>query len=685
LARPGAGLAENATRLEFTSVSTSLAPLRRWSRAARVAAGIAGAWLLPLITHALGADFLLVLLIPIAAASLVRSGQTMLDQLVVAVSALFGTLCVAGLAVSFLPGGPHPVVLAGTAGTALVVLAASTGRRPALRWRLRAADWTVVVTAGAVAVLVLRQFLKRNAAGRLALLAPGEDLARHFVLFDAIGKLDGYAFLRPEDVAAITPREHAFYPQGWHFTLVVLDRFFRSDNSSLVGPQAMDWFVWANVGTFAIFAALVLWATRRLAGPRLTGPVSVVVLGGVAAYLFFGDPVTILLRGFPNELAALGFVAVMVALLARPLRSTREQVLTIAALGAALGFTYYLFLPVVAIAGLGWLYWRRRELASRPFTLAAGVVLASAATLPMLTNPVANRGEQFLLPGTAIPVERQAMLVLLAVAVAGLATRIGRIPGPWRIWAATAAGAVALAGVIVGYQYLKGGSGVPYYGEKAFHLVVVVGMVGMGASAYLLGPLAAGTTSGMRRLQMVLAPSALVVVALALVGAIGGPPSSSEGGSYGMGLLRGREGVRPDGPAVAYWTSEKFPDGQGTITVDLSHGPWANFYGTLYGISMQRTYVSGVAWYAFLLPGREPRTIADLERRVLESDRPVRFVVSSPRARFLVVDASAHQRTDARVVERDDVGDPDAMTNLEAVRYLADRYPDRVEVVTYPG
>ena len=33
----------------------------------------------------------------------------------------------------------------------------------------------------------------------------------------------------------------------------------------------------------------------------------------------------------------------------------------------------------------------------------------------------------------------------------------------------------------------------------------------------------------------------------------------------------------------------------------------------------------------------------------------------------------------------DDTGDQAAMTNIEAARYLAEKYPDRVEVVSFGG
>jgi hypothetical protein len=324
---------------------------------------------------------------------------------------------------------------------------------------------------------------------------------------------------------------------------------------------------------------------------------------------------------------------------------------------------------VVAVAVLGWLVTYRARVLRRPVTLAVAGAVAGVAAVPVVTNPAANRGSQLLLLGTAIPVKGPVLLAALLVVAAGLAAgyATGARPElrryPWRMFTGVGLAALGLAGAIIGHGYLNGSGGVPYYGQKALHLVLVVVIVGFGAATDLLPQFA--VAPGSRRNWLLVRPllpaGALALAVLAAFGAIVGPPSSGDGGSYGMGLLRGREGVRRDGPAMAYWAAHRFPGGAGRVTVDLSHGDWANFYGTLYGLAMQRTYPEGAEWYVFLLPGKQPKTVAEVERQVLETRLPIRFLVGSRTACSFAAGAG---------------------TNLEVARRLAERYPERVEVVT---
>ena len=656
---------------------------RWWTGRVPIAGALlAVAWLLPLLTHLAGVDALLVPVMLVVLAGLLRGGRGGVDQLLLASVLLFGAFCVVGLATSALSIAPAPVPVAGTVFTALVGLGVATGRRPRIELRLRPADLVVTGAAVLIAALTLRQFIKRDEVGRLALLAPGEDLARHFELFDTIGRLDGYAFVHPARAVQLTVGTH--YPQGLHFLYMVLDRFWRSSDGWVGGPAAMDWMVWCHVATYLWFAAAVLWAVRRVAGPAMTAPRAVVVLGAATAYLFFGDPITIMLRGFPNELAGLGLAAVLLAVLARPLHRTVEQIATVALLLVGISFTYYLFLPVAGLVVLGWAVTARARLLRHRVVVAVGVLVASVAAVPVLVNPEANSGSQLVLLGTAIPVSGSVLLVTLMLAVAGIGSGPGLRSPAWRIWAGFAAGSLAVAFGLSGYQYQQTGHLSSYYGEKAYHLVVVVAVIGLGGLVRLLpavpGP---GPGPGPGRLRSLVPTAALLVASFAAFGVVG-PASSSVGGSYGMGLLRGREGVRDDGPAVAYRASRAYPDGAGRITVDLSHGAWANFYGTLYGLAIQRTYIHGSSWYAFLYPDGEPKTLADLERQLLATDRPVRLVIGDPSARFLVLDPDGPRRP-AGGAGRDDTGDEGALTNVAAARYLAAKYPDRVEVVSLGG
>src|SRR5262245_40386287 len=93
---------------------------------------LAGAGALPLCTHMLGADWLLPPLILVATASLLRSGRTLLDRLMIATALLLGTVCVSTLVFGVWGLGMAPVPLAATALTVLAVIAFATGRKPRL-------------------------------------------------------------------------------------------------------------------------------------------------------------------------------------------------------------------------------------------------------------------------------------------------------------------------------------------------------------------------------------------------------------------------------------------------------------------------------------------------------------------------------------------------------------------------
>src|SRR5205823_10447432 len=90
------------------------------------AAGLAGAWLLPFVTHLVGIDLILPPLLLLGVMSLVQGGRNVVDQFVVAVSVLFGVLCLAALGISAWPWGLHPVPFAGLASSALVTTAVLT-------------------------------------------------------------------------------------------------------------------------------------------------------------------------------------------------------------------------------------------------------------------------------------------------------------------------------------------------------------------------------------------------------------------------------------------------------------------------------------------------------------------------------------------------------------------------------
>ena len=495
-----------------------------------------------------------------------------------------------------------------------------------------------------------------------------------------IGQVGGYTFMHRPEVARFMEIGYGLenYPQGLHFLYALLGTFRRSSTGTPGGAAAMDLLIWCHVATFLFFGLAVLWAVRRVGGEAMRKPKAFVVLGAVVAYLFFGDPVTILLRGFPNELAALALVAILVALLARPLHRMGEQLVTLAALLVGIGFTYYLYLPVTGLLCLVWLVVYRRRVRRRLWVTGAAALFALGAFVPMVVNPKANRPQQLLLQGGVIKVDQQVMLALVLAVAAGLLVRGVLRSWAWRAEALALLLTAGLTAAIYTYQVAALGSSIYYY-VKACHVLLVVALVGTGALGRLLPDIPPPAVGRRRRIAALLPGTALVLAVCALFGALNGPDHSSAGGSYGMGLLRGKEGVTPTGLRVAVWATNTRPDPAGWAVVDLSHGVWANFYSTLYGSVMQRNYRTTVAWYVFMLPQGQRRSIADLEHEVVYAGVPVRFLIGDPKARFLVLDSgkSPAQTPGGEI----DTGDPGAMTNIEAAEYLAAKFPGRVEIV----
>src|SRR5689334_3497459 len=86
---------------------------QRGRRALYLLGALAAAWVVPLLTHLVGVDWLLVPAYLAGLVGLQRGLPTLLDRIVAGIVQSFGALCVAGLFFSYV-GKLHPVVLAGT-------------------------------------------------------------------------------------------------------------------------------------------------------------------------------------------------------------------------------------------------------------------------------------------------------------------------------------------------------------------------------------------------------------------------------------------------------------------------------------------------------------------------------------------------------------------------------------------
>lgn len=640
-----------------------------------LAISLPAAWLVPVVMHAAALDWVLPLLIVGVMASLVRGATTMIDRLMVALALTFGGTCVAGLLISVWPPRLHPVPVAGLAFTILAVGAAVTGRRPSIPLRMRLADLWLLASATACAVIIVTPFWVRDLGGRLGLVAPGEDFARHFIVYDTIGLLGGYLFLYPAQASLYEQDGYGLvtYPQGTHFTYALLDRFLRSAATSGDGVTAMDSLIWFYVGTFAFFCLSVLWAIRRIGGPALSTAVAVPLFAAAAVYLCFGDPVTIFLRGFPNELASLGLLAILLALLARPLYRTGDQIVAVGALLVGISFSYYMFLTVAGAAVLGWVFVHRCRLWRRwLLTLVVGAAAAGLAWLPLAVNPKRTNAEQLLLPGAIIPVDRQMTAVLVALAAAGVLLRgLGRATGGKVLFLSLLA-AGGLVWWINDYQQSELGTTIYYY-EKAYHQLIVVAMVATGACVSFL-PRLAGRYPQLTLIRPATAV-AVCVAAYAIFGSYAAPDLPIPGRHHGVALWQGTTG-ESQGGSDAIRIMRAAPSADEMVTVSLMHGERANYYATLYAAVMQRNYRHAVLWYVYLAASHHRWSVGAISERVARTDRPVRFIVSDRDVGWAV-----------RKYSRDGLPaklEAYEIPNVELVAFLAARYPDQVKVVYLP-
>jgi hypothetical protein len=409
----------------------------------------------------------------------------------------------------------------------------------------------------------------------------------------------------------------------------------------------------------------VLWSARRVAGAGASPVRLLATTGLIAAWLFFGDPVSVLISGYPNELVGLALTAVLTGLVARPLASHGEQLATIALLLVGVSFSYHLFLPYsMVMAGI----WAWRE---RLWRRAVAWLVAVLITPPLLLTPLLNAkaasGYQLTLPGTARTTDRAATLVLIALVLFCLVRRGGLRAPSNRNAALAVVAAGAMAAAVATYQLIAIGRTI-YYFEKTLHLVIIVALVGLG-----------GLTRVLPR-RTVPAFAVVLPLVVAMIGA--GGRWHNQTPSVGLRVAAALERGSPDGARDAILMTRMYPDGGGMMNVDLMSSPYRNWYASTYASVMQRNYRYAQVWYLWQDPLARPKTLETLETLVRDSPVPIRFFVFDPRASFLVLDPDRPSRASAQPgVSRSEYGDPAAKSNIAAAEYLAAKYPTKVQIV----
>jgi hypothetical protein len=554
-------------------------------RVAVLVGALAAAWLVPWTTHLVGVDWLLVPAVAVGVAGLLRGGRGVLDRLVLASALVVVATLVAALGFSVWPWHLHPVALGGLGLSVPVIVSAGLGRP----WRLPRwvrSDTLVAVPAGLFAAAMCWPFARRDLADRLALMLAGEDGTRHFVMYDTVRRVGGYLFLHRAEAVGAALNVDLTYPPGAHLLTAVLDNLVTS--SAGVGDAAagLERFLWYQVGAYAVLGLAVLWAARRVAGPAATVPSFAPVAGAVVAYLLFGDMITAFLYGYLPEILGLAFLAVLVALAARPLARTREQVAVVTALVVAIGFTYYVVLPVAGVVVLAHAWWHRRRLRRHPWFTAALVALGAPLALLVWWINTEDQSADLLVQRFGIlPVRLGPVLALGLLVVAAGAARSWRRSATARVTAVAGLVVVAVTAAIALVQLSLVGHTV-YFFHKFLHAVVVVLLVGLGG---VVPPLA-GRLDRHRRPAALVAAAALAALPVAALGGFTLNASVNRGGSWGVAYLRGTEGetgaaraavrafreVPPaPGPVLVF-----YPDGRADVHASMSLAALRRSYGT---------------------------------------------------------------------------------------------------------
>jgi hypothetical protein len=616
-----------------------------------VAALVAGAWVLPLLAHLVGLDALVLLVLLVGTASLLRAGRTLLDRLVLAAGTLAGLLIAAGLLFSVWPWGLAPVPVGGSTLTVLVLVGVVLRRRPSLPLRVSLSD-TVLLGGGLLAGLVAAApTLRGGSTQDLAYSAINGDRMRHVNLFDTIGQVGGYTFLNFDKARPMVEEAMAkSYPSGMHYLYALIESFVTGGHAAR-GLTVLVHYYWYVLVGYGFFVLAVGWAARWAAGPRLAGWRAVLVTATVTLWLATGIMTTLVWEAFDPEVLALGFLAIALAVLARPPASVGEQLLITTALIVAVCFTYSLFLPLIGVAALVGLVvyrrrlWRHRWLAL-PMIVVAAIVAATPLVLPQLLFHF-NAGKQLAMFGFIVPVPKKTLFFLAALALGGLAVPALRRLPRLKALAGMVGGTTALVGLFWLYQNATLGA-TQYYVYKLMQALVVFYLVAAGTLVLRI-------RDTVRRPAVQLAASAAaVIVAVAFSGAATFKPIQfryqdmrpGPDTNWGAVWANGRLIYGPYAPTIAALDRAGYlSDGKPTLVVFDNNG-LLNVHVTLvaatanrqlgllnsqvYGMAKVTDLVAVKAQIGGVLPPKSAAGLSALEDVVRSSPVPVRVIVSDP-------------------------------------------------------
>lgn len=450
---------------------------------------LVAAWVLPIITHLLRADAVLIVLIVYITGGLLRMGGTVLDRLMVTVGLLIGTAIAAGIAFSFWPFGLNPVAVGGTALTVLLAIGVVLQRRPRWPRRVLGSDLVLVGGAAAGAAVAFGPLWNATPGHRLAFSMLTGDRVRHFSLFDSIHRLGGYTYLlQGKAKPVVDPGMLAVYPPGQHYTYALLDIFVTSrTNPGNPLSELLRYEIYTCLG-YGFFVLCVAWGARWVAGPAMAGWRRTFMVAAIGSFLCTGVLTTSIWSGWDPQVLGMGLLALTAACAFRPPAGGRLYIVLMAALTIAIFLTYELFAPFVALMLIvsGWIY-RKRWL---PHWRLAAVVAVVAAPISVSELVSAKAGglqstQAALSIGFTTPMSWQSLVIIGALSLAGFATLAAR-RRPSAVAALIGGAACGLA-VLAFWAYQESTiHTTSYYFEKAVQAWVIVALVGVGTAGHLL-------------------------------------------------------------------------------------------------------------------------------------------------------------------------------------------------------
>ncbi|HXR73498.1 hypothetical protein [Actinocrinis sp.] len=450
---------------------------------------LAGAWALPVVTHLLHIDALLIVVIVYVTGGLIRMGGTVLDRLMVTLGLLAGTAMAAGIPFSFWPFGLNPVAVGGTALTVLLAIAVALRRRPRWPRRVLGSDLPLLAAMGIASAVAYGPLWFMSAGHRLAFSALTGDRTRHFSLFDSIHRLGGYTYLMQGKARGVVdPGMLAVYPPGQHFTYALLDIFVTS-HTDPGSPTAelMRYEVYTCLG-YGFFVLCVAWGARWVAGPALAGWRRTFMVAAIASFLSTGVMTTSIWCGWDPQIFGMGLLALITACALRPPSSGRLHIILMAALTIAICLTYELFAPFAAlIIVVSAVLYRKRWLPHWKLAVGAAIVALPVSLSEVLSAKQSGlqSSQAALAIGFTVPMTQRSLAIIAVLSVIGFAAHAARR----RPTALAALVSTAFCGAAVlafwAYQHATIHT-TSYYFQKAVQAWVIIALVGVGTAGHLL-------------------------------------------------------------------------------------------------------------------------------------------------------------------------------------------------------